>query len=118
MRAKGHDVTMVPRLILLERQTQILGVRESSGDLERADRCARFVLEFDSVYDIDYAGGTGSAHHHVHATVPLLPIGGGLQVAAGPVSCVSDMKTIPAGRASVKAASVAGSGPALESVMT
>jgi hypothetical protein len=70
-RCKRHDVTMVPRLILLERQTQLLGVRESSGDLERADKCARFVLEFDSVYDIDYAGGTGSAHHHVHATVPL-----------------------------------------------
>src|SRR5437763_3519568 len=54
----------------------------------------------------------------VHATVPLLPIASVLQVAAGPVSCVSDMKTMPAGRGSVKAASVAGSGPALESVIT
>src|SRR5262245_52594314 len=33
-----------------------------------------------------------------HATVPLVPATGMLQVAAGPVSCVSEMKLISAGR--------------------
>src|SRR5438132_770245 len=54
----------------------------------------------------------------VHATVPPLPGGGVLQVAAGPVSCTSETNVTPAGRASVNEASLAASGPAFDSVIT
>src|SRR5216110_1146037 len=54
----------------------------------------------------------------VQATVPPLPTGGSLQLAAGPVSCVSETKVRPAGRLSVNDTSVAASGPPFDSVTT
>jgi hypothetical protein len=53
----------------------------------------------------------------VHETVPPLFGGGVLQVAAGPVFCMSETNVRPEGRLSVNVTSAAVSGPAFVSVM-
>src|ERR1700730_10427231 len=50
-------------------------------------------------------------------TVPFVPAAGAVHVAAGPVSCVSEMKVVPLGRGSLKTTFCPLSGPALAAVM-
>src|SRR5207253_11027461 len=49
-------------------------------------------------------------------TVPFVPAGGSVNVAVGPVSCVSEMNVVPLGRGSLKTTFCAVSGPAFAAV--